>query len=215
MVSASCFFAYGQIRQFRSGGKWADAEMNQSQSATDLDSLWQYRDTIVGKFNGVEVDTLICEPIPPVYPVEKDELFGGNYFHWRLFTKKGTVKDFKIDGTIGIEFVKEGDLDGNGGEEWGFLGMWPCGTWTSYRVLTAVDGEWKLLSTPMMVWWQHIEEGDINTDELATPSDKPGFINAKLSNVIDDCTNWVVQDTVLPVKTMDYNSFYQDSIDKF
>ena len=67
----------------------------------------------------------------------------------------------------------------------------------------------------MMVWWQHIEEGDINTDELATPADKPGFINVKLSNVIDDCTNWVVQDTILPVKTMDYNSFYQDSIDKF
>ena len=148
MVSAFCFFAYGQIRQFRSGGKWADAEMNQSQSPTDPDSLWQYRDTIVGKFNGVEVDTLICEPIPPVYPVEKDELFGGNYFHWRLFTKKGTVKDFKIDDTIGIEFVKEGDLDGNGGEDWGFLGLWPmdlipcangCG-WRMEIIVHTYDG---------------------------------------------------------------------------
>ncbi len=103
-----------------------------------FDSLAQYRDTIVGKFNGIEIDTLICEPAGKLI---KDDLFGEFYIEWRVYTTKGTVADLKIGNTFGIEFVEEGDLDGNKTEEWGYIPLWNS-SWTVYEIFTAVDGKW-------------------------------------------------------------------------
>ncbi len=80
----------------------------------DSDSLAQYRDTLIGNFNGIEIDTLIAEPIG-----EKDSSW---YLKWRVFTKNNSVKPLIIyNQTIGIHFVSEGDLDGNGTDGWGML----------------------------------------------------------------------------------------------
>lgn len=50
------------------------------ESTKDLISL--YRDTIVGKFNGIDIDTLICEPVGKFI---KDDLFGEFYTEWRVY----------------------------------------------------------------------------------------------------------------------------------
>lgn len=91
---------------------------SQQTTPTDNHSLAQYRDTIIGKFNGIETDTLICEPIDSLSPLE-DDLFGGKHYQWRVYTTNGTVKDLIVGNTIGIDLIKEGDLDGNSTEEWG------------------------------------------------------------------------------------------------
>ena len=62
-------------------------------------------DTLIGKFNGVDIDTLISEPI---------ETTDRPSYNWRVYTKKGTVKDIILENqTIDVRFIGEGDLDGN------------------------------------------------------------------------------------------------------
>ncbi len=81
----------------------------------------QYRDTLIANFNGLEIDTLICEPMDSMNPD-----YRGFHYKWRVFTKNKTVKDLILENkTIGIHFVYEGDLDGNGTEEWGYVTEWP------------------------------------------------------------------------------------------
>lgn len=53
-----------------------------------------------------------------------------------IYTTKETVANLKIGNTIGIEFVQEGDLDGNKTEEWGFLTQWPTSSWTVNDIFT-------------------------------------------------------------------------------
>lgn len=180
---------------------------NLPQSSLVIDSLAQYRDTLVGRFNGLEIDTLVCEPAgKPLI----DELFGKLYLEWRVYTTRNTVKEFKVGNTIGLNFVEEGDLDGNGTEEWGFIGEWVSSTWTSYSIFTAVNGKWKLLIEPTRLWMNHLEPKDeywpdnFTADEIARPSDRKGYVRIKYSDVINDVTEWVVVDTVTRVKPRKY-----------
>lgn len=85
--------------------------------SVESDPLAQYRDTLIGNFNGLEIDTLICEPMDSTTADYK-----GFHFKWRVFSKNRSVKDLILDNkTIGIHFVNEGDLDGNGTNEWDML----------------------------------------------------------------------------------------------
>ena len=68
---------------------------NKAHNSLDSDSLAQYRDTLIGKFNGIDVDTLICEPIDSLSPKE-DGTYGGCHYEWRVYTKNGTVKDLIV-----------------------------------------------------------------------------------------------------------------------
>lgn len=165
-----------------------------------LDSLSQYRDTIVGKFNGIDIDTLICEPIGKLIT---DDLFGEFYTEWRVYTANGTVEEFKIGNTIGIKFVREGDIDGDKTEEWGFLTQWPTSSWTVYEIFTYRDGKWNLMVEPNRIWTDHLETF-FTEDDIVQSSDKMGFINIKTSKVIDDGANWIVVDSIVPIKPREY-----------
>lgn len=166
-----------------------------------MDSLAQYRDTIVGKFNGVDIDTLICEPVGKLI---EDELFGEFYTEWRVYTVNGTVEELRIGNTIGIEFVKEGDLDGNNTEEWGFLNQWPTSSWTIYNLFTFVAGKWNLMVEPIRIWRDHLETSLTEID-IAKPAAKDGFLKIKTSDVIDEVTTWIVVDTIVPINPTAYS----------
>lgn len=181
------------------GGKLTNISGDQ-QGEGRQDSLSQYRDTLVGQFNGVDIDTLICEPIGNLV---KDKDFGDFYMEWRVYTTNGTVEELKIGNTIGIEFVKEDDLDGNKTEEWGFLNQWPTSSWSVYKIFTFEDGKWRLMVEPINIWTDHLDASFTESD-IAQKSDKKGYIRIKSSAVIDDATNWVVLDSIVPVTPKDY-----------
>ena len=166
-----------------------------------IDPLVQYRDTLVGKFNGIEIDTLICEPVGKLI---EDDLFGKFYTEWRVYTAKGTVEELKIGNTVGIEFVKEGDLDGNKTDEWGFLTQWPTSSWTVYELFVFDEGKWKSMVEPIRIWRDHLEMSFSESD-IAQPSNKEGFIKIKTSDVIDEVTNWIVVDTIVPITPKAYS----------
>lgn len=177
------------------------SSMNEWHKEHKTGTISQYRDTIVGKFNGIDIDTLICEPVGKLI---EDDLFGEFYTEWRVYTAKGTVKELKIGNTIGIEFVKEGDLDGNKTDEWGFLTQWPTSSWTVYELFVFDEGKWKLMVEPIRIWKDHLETSFSESD-IAQPSNKEGFIKIKTSDVIDEVTNWIVVDTIVPINPKAYS----------
>lgn len=165
-----------------------------------LDSIAQYRDTIVGKFNGIEIDTLICEPVGKII---KDELFGELYTEWRVYTVKGTVGDLMIWNPFGIKFVEEGDLDGNKTDEWGYILHWSS-LLTAYELFTVMEGKWNLMIEPIIIW-RDLLESTSSENDIAHPSNKEDFIKIKTSDVIDEVSNWIVVDTIVPVNPQAYS----------
>ena len=59
---------------------------------TDLEYLAQYRDTLIGRFNGIDIDTLICEPMDSL-----NANYKGFHYKWRVFTKKQNSQRTHID----------------------------------------------------------------------------------------------------------------------
>ncbi|MCM1440949.1 MAG: hypothetical protein NC131_17375 [Roseburia sp.] len=168
------------------------------------DSLAQYRDTLIGRFNGIDIDTLICEPIDSLSPLE-DDIFGGKHFKWRIYTANNTVKDLIIGNTTSIDFISEGDLDGNGTEEWGYVGQYPSSRWTCYHAFTATNKKWKPLFEPTPIWLSHIKteelEGTITYEDIAQPFQMKGYVNIKFSDIRNNGEDFLLIDTLVQAVT--------------
>lgn len=167
------------------------------------DSLAQYRDTLIGKFNGIDIDTLICKPIDSYSSLE-DDLFGSKHFTWKVYTTNGTVKDLIVDNTIGIDFIKEGDLDGNGTEEWGYVTQWPTSQWMCYHAFTNINGEWQHIIEPTPIWLPHLDPQDsiyytIKEEDILQPSEKSEFIKVKFSDVRNNGEDFLLIDTLIQI----------------
>lgn len=106
---------------------------------SDLEDFWV--DTVIGKFNGIDIDTLISVPV-----AKRDH--NGAYHTWRVFSKNGTVKDLIIRNTVSCMFHFEGDLDLNGTDEFGIAHVEDIGYWFDYPVYTYDNGEWKYIYNP-------------------------------------------------------------------
>lgn len=161
----------------------------------ESDNLAQNRDTLIGKFNGHGIDTLIAEPIG-----EKDR---GCYFKWRVFTKNNSVKPLIIDNkTIGIHFVYEGDLDGNGTDEWGYVTEWPTSNWMCYHAFTNKRGKWEHIIEPTPIWLPHLDPQDsisyrISKEDILQPSEDSGFLKVKFSDVRNNGEDFLIIDTMI------------------
>ena len=164
----------------------------------DLEYLAQYRDTLIGRFNGIDIDTLICEPMDSLNPNYK-----GFHYKWRVFTKNKTVKDLILENkTIGIHFVKEGDLDGNGTDEWGYVTEWPTSNWMCYHAFTNKRGKWEHIIEPTNIWLPHLDPQDsisyrISKEDILQPSDNSGFLKVKFSDVRNNGEDFLIVDTLI------------------
>lgn len=178
-------------------------KVHKAHKSLDSDSLAQYRDTLIGKFNGIDVDTLICEPIDSLSPKE-DGTYGGCHYKWRVYTTNGTVKDLIVGKTVGINFIKEGDLDGNGTEEWGYVTQWPTSMWMRYNAFTNINGEWQHIIEPTPIWIPHLDQQDslyhtIREEDILQPSEKSDFIKVKFSDVRNNGEDFLLIDTLIQV----------------
>lgn len=109
--------------------------------STDLDSLAQYRDTIIGKFNGINIDTLIAEPIDTT----KERVM----WDWKIYGKQNSVDTLIITKRFSVEMIREADLDGNGTDEFGIRREIEQGTWDSYFIYSYNKGKWQYLINPI------------------------------------------------------------------
>lgn len=168
------------------------------QESKESDNLAQYKDTLIGNFNGLEIDTLICEPIDSLNPNYK-----GFHYKWRVFTKNKTVKDLILENkTIGIHFVYEGDLDGNGTDEWGYVTEWETSNWMCYHAFTNTRGKWEHIIEPTNIWLPHLDPQDsisyrISKEDILQPSDDSGFLKVKFSDVRNNGEDFLIIDTLI------------------
>ena len=128
------------------------------------------KDTIVGNFTGKGIDTLL------VVEKENNNNVGGG----RTFYLKSTNKSL-ASLYIGLhsgapKLVNEGDLDGNGTIEVGYLPVWTTSQWRLYRVLTFKNGKWCYLLNPKH---EYMDTGELiraSGKEIVEPSGKAGWI---------------------------------------
>ena len=100
------------------------------------------RDTIVGNFTGRGIDT--------IYVVESERDTTKNMeesVSYYAVSNNERIPTIELYGypKWPPRLVFEGDLDGNGTDEWGYLHTWINSQWRYYRVFTLVDGEWRYL----------------------------------------------------------------------
>lgn len=175
------------------------SQQNNSHSAQE-DYLAKYRDTIVGNFSGSQIDTLICEPLDSKY----DPNYKGFHYRWRVYAKNGSVDDvFIIDKTIGIRFVKEGDIDGDGAEEWGYKTIWETSNWVFYNVYTYKNRKPQYLIEPSSIWDIHLDPqnhcGVYTSQEDIVESYSSDSVKLKFSDVRNDGEDFLLIDTIVPI----------------
>lgn len=179
-----------------------------TRQTADLEYLAQYRDTLIGRFNGKDIDTLICEPMDSLNPNYK-----GFHYKWRVFTKNKTIKDLIIENkTIGIHFVKEGDLDGNGTDEWGYVTEWETSNWMFYHAFTSMNGEWRHIIAPTPIWLPHLDPQDsvsyrISKEDILQPSENSGFLKVKFSDVRNDGEDFLLIDSLVQIKPQNLEDY--------
>ena len=165
---------------------------------TDLEYMAQYRDTLIGRFDGIDIDTLICEPMDSLNPNYK-----GFHYKWRVFTKNKTVKDLILENkTIGIHFVYEGDLDGNGTDEWSYVTEWETSNWMCYHAFTNKRGKWEHIIEPTNIWLPHLDPQDSisyrnSKEDILQPSEDSGFLKVKFSDVRNNGEDFIIVDTLI------------------
>lgn len=165
---------------------------SKSQQSTHIDdSLAQYRDTLIGRFNGIDIDMLIAEPI--------DTTKKRTMWDWRICSKKNTVDTLILAHRFSINMIQEGDLDGNGTDEFGIRREIEQGTWDSYFIYSYNNGKWQYLINPIWTYSTHFYEELNNGNDVAERTDKPNVIKVRFSDVRNNGEDFLIIDTLVKV----------------
>lgn len=148
----------------------------------------QYRDTIVGKFNGVDIDTLISEPIDTI----KERAF----WDWRIYSKNNTVDTLILSQRFSVTMIQEGDLDGNGTDEFGVRRESDAGTWDNYYIYTFQNGKWQYLIEPIFTYSNHFYTLN-NGADIVEIANQPNFVKVRFSDMRND--DFCIVDTLIHI----------------
>lgn len=155
----------------------------------ESDSLAQYRDTIIGNFNGNNIDTLIAEPI--------DTTVDRSLWTWRIYGKNNTVDTLILSQRFAVRLIQEGDLDGNGSDEFGIRREAEAGTWDNYCVYTYDKGEWKYLIKPIWTYSAHFYTDLNNGNDVVERAKQSDLVRVRFSDIRND--DFCIVDTLIPI----------------
>lgn len=153
------------------------------------DPLAQYRDTIIGNFEGNNIDTLIAEPI--------DTTIDRSLWNWRIYGKNNTVDTMILSQRFDVRLIQEGDLDGNGTDEFGVRREAEAGTWDNYCVYTYDKGEWKYLIKPIWTYSAHFYTDLNNGNDVVEGTNHPDLVRVQFSDIRND--DFCIVDTIIPI----------------
>lgn len=145
------------------------------------------RDTIIGNFTGKGIDTLY---------VSYDRNLKDEYEPFILLASNRKIPPIRLYGIIGDppKLVNEGDLDGNGTSEVGYLHTWNMSQWRVYRVFTFINGQWRYLIRPDH---EYMETGEFirgRSIDLVEPSFRKGWVKI---NYQTQGVNETIKDTIV------------------
>ena len=154
------------------------------------------KDTIIGTFTGYGIDTLYVKRVVDCKcsNYDQDEHYSHElddeivkYYMVSTNPLLGQVELFGY-ATLSPRLVNEGDLDGNGTCEVGYLPVWRLSQWRVYHLFTFKDGKWKYLIAPDSRIKNEsdgdylLETGSLirgSGEEIAKPSGKKGLVKIK------------------------------------
>lgn len=99
------------------------------------------------------------------------------HFLWDIKSAKGSVPTLRVFG-VQPKMVFEGDLDGNGTDEFGVLFTWHTSACRTYEVYTLHEGKWKLLIPQIRT----AESLRASGKELVKPGIRPGEVRVTMSD---------------------------------
>ena len=145
-------------------------EFNEFMHSINTVDAHNEKDTIIGNFTGTSIDTLYVDKVVD----HNDKKYKLTEFFLRSTNIK--IPSIELYGYADVppKLVNEGDLDGNGTSEVGYLHTWMNSQWRYYRILTLVNNEWRylidgdFLDTPE--WFRHTGV------EIAEPGKKKGTV---------------------------------------
>ena len=145
------------------------------------------RDTIIGNFTGKGIDTLY---------VSYDRNLKDEYEPFILLASNRRIPSIRLYGIIGDppKLVNEGDLDGNGTSEVGYLHTWNMSQWRVYRVFTFINGQWRYLISPNH---EYMETGEFIRGryiDLVESSKRKGWVKV---NYQTQGVNETIKDTIV------------------
>lgn len=155
------------------------------------DSLAQYRDTLIGRFNGIYIDTLIAEPIETA----KERAM----WDWHIYSKQNSVDTLILTQRFSVRLIQEGDLDGNGTDEFGVRRESDAGTWDNYYIYTFSNGEWKCLIDPIWTYCTHFYDELKNGEDVAEKTNQSDFIKVRYSDIRNNNKDIQIIDTLIKV----------------
>lgn len=113
--------------------------------------------SITGRFDGKTLDTLTLYPLDGEWEEGMGESGGRSFMYdkWILISKNGTVPSKSITSYYPT-LVYEGDLDGNGRDEFAVMLTGHDGAWCKYNVYTLYGG--KVNDFLSVDWWDGNDE---------------------------------------------------------
>lgn len=159
-------------------------------------------DTIVGVFDGKRKDTLIAELM------EERTSEDCVVRNWRIVSKSNSIKPMILQNRYRVRFVEEGDLDGNGTDEFGIRVEGDVGMWNSYIVYSCINGEWKVLLDSIFTYSPHFYEKLDNGKDVVQTTAKKGFLRIRFSDVRND--EICIVDTIVRIKDLSLQSVIKE-----
>ena len=145
------------------------------------------QDTIIGNFTGQGLDTLYVETVD--FDICEDDCSVDNDTVVKYYMASTNPKLGKVElwGYYGLapKLVNEGDLDGNGTCEVGYLPVWRLSQWRVYHLFTYHNGKWTYLINPEFEIMDSLESVNIfetgylmrgSGKEIAEPSGRKGWV---------------------------------------
>lgn len=152
-------------------------------------SMEKFRDTIIGNFAGNDIDTLIAEPI--------DTTTDCSLWNWRIYSKNNAFDTLILSQRFIVKLIQEGDLDGNGTEEFGVRREIEAGTWDNYCVYTYDKGEWKYLIEPIWTYSDHFYTDMNKGADVVERTNQSGYVTVRFSDIRND--DFCIVDTLIPI----------------
>ncbi len=151
-------------------------------------------DTIVGNFDGIGIDTLYVdrEDCCKEFPNCNHE--GPNIYY--LVSKSERLPKIRIlaKSDMPPRIVNEGDLDGDGKTEVGYMYTWDISQWRNYRILTFHKKEWRYLIDPQEEYMSTSRVFRLSGNEIAERGKKKGTI---LVHYLPEGLNQSVHDKII------------------
>ena len=155
-------------------------------------------DTIVGNFDGLGVDTLYiesrtcnCKDFLSCKHSEKNEVI--KYYLVSKSRRTPPIRLLAADCNP-PRIVNEGDLDGNGTSEIGYMGTWTTSQWRSYRILTFHKKGWRYLIDPHDEYLSTSRAFRLSGHDIVERGKKKGTI---LVHFLPEGLNQSVHDTIV------------------